>query len=977
MHANHEIESIFSQAIGLTDPVRRGTYLDQACEGDAGLRNRVSALLAANQNATSFMSEPAGILPDDIEENLEQPIGEQPGDHIGRYKLLQQIGEGGMGTVFMAEQQEPVRRKVALKVIKPGLDTKEVIARFESERQALALMNHPNIAGVLDAGATQQGRPYFVMELVKGIAINEYCNEAKLTARERLNLFVDVCHAIQHAHQKGIIHRDIKPRNVMITLDGDKAVPKVIDFGIAKAIDQNLTSNTLFTRYGEFIGTPAYMSPEQAALSVIDVDTRSDVYSLGALLYELLADVPPFDSEQLKPLGHDEMRRFICEITPVQPSDVIDTVGGARATTIAQARGTTPRELKSLLNGELDWIVMRALEKERSRRYDTPIALADDVERYLRNDAVVARPTSTAYRARKFVAKNRTSVTAACAIAVTLLVATCVSGWLAFNAIRSEARANDETKSLREVVGFINGGLFSNADPLQEPNRNIKLRTVLDRAAQQLDAKSIERPSVEAAIRTTIGETYRGLGEYELALLHLKRAHQLCVDEFSDHHPKTIEATNRFAAALLASAKYNDAKALIDQNILVAQRELTDNDPLLLEAMKLSAVRFEAAGELTQAENLFRDLLGRRESTLGVDHPKTCRAMANLASVYQSQGRFNDALQLLQASHAGMMQTDSDWPTRLNIAASLAALHSARKEKDIAAKIYEETIPHAERVLGSDHVQTLTAKHGLAVVRFSQHRLAEAELLLEEVFEGQRRQLGEEHPGTLTTMHNLAMLRQSQGRFSEAEVLLKTELQNRRLTLGDDHASIRNALSGLAFFYLNQAEFAKAIPYYEQATAALRQVSNDEPNVVASLTMLALCRNKTGAGELAKADLQVARQICESTLPDQWLQFVVESLLGEVHLGLGNRNDAEAALLLGYDGLKIHEQDVPAHWKPLGLRAATRRLAEFYESSDDSELQARAVPYRDELESLRTNSRTNPPAKINGKTRKSEDGNPN
>ena len=278
MNQTHKLESIFAEAVQLAHPRHREVFLDEACAGNAQLLNRVSALLSASSQAESFMSEPAGMikLPDELEST---PVGEQPGDRVGRYLLLQQIGEGGMGTVFMAEQEEPVRRRVALKIVKPGLDTKEVIARFESERQALALMNHPNISRVLDAGATSQGRPFFVMELVKGISITDYCNDAKLTSRERLALFIPICHAIQHAHQKGIIHRDIKPRNVMITLVDGKPIPKVIDFGIAKAIDHRLTERTLFTKYGEFIGTPAYMSPEQAELSGIDVDTRSDVYS--------------------------------------------------------------------------------------------------------------------------------------------------------------------------------------------------------------------------------------------------------------------------------------------------------------------------------------------------------------------------------------------------------------------------------------------------------------------------------------------------------------------------------------------------------------------------------------------------------------------------------------------------------------------------------------------------------------------------
>ena len=472
MNENHNIESIFSEAIALADPGTRGEFLDRACEGNVSLRNRVGKLLTASDRGSSFMNEPAGILPDELEEAfMEQasPIGEQPGDQIGRYRLTEELGEGGMGKVFKAEQTNPVRRDVALKVVKPGLDTAEVIARFEAERQALALMSHPHISQVIDAGATEQGRPYFVMELVDGVAITNYCNDAKLNARERLELFARVCDTIQHAHQKGIIHRDIKPRNVMVaTIDG-KPTPKVIDFGIAKATNQRLTERTLFTRHGEFIGTPAYMSPEQASMSAAEIDTRSDVYSLGALLYELLTDTPPFDAEEFKTKDRDEMRRLIREETPKNPSAAIETAVASHRTTVAQNRGTSLRELKSQLHGELDWIVMRCLEKEPDRRYATAAALSDDVQRYLYNDPVVARPATTSYRVKKFLAKNKTVAAAVCAVALTLIAATCVSVWLAMNAMRSRALADQETESLRQVVAFVNDGLLAVGNPQFDP----------------------------------------------------------------------------------------------------------------------------------------------------------------------------------------------------------------------------------------------------------------------------------------------------------------------------------------------------------------------------------------------------------------------------------------------------------------------------------------------------------------------------
>ena len=384
-------------------------FLDQACAGDVRLRAEVEKLLRAHSEMGSFHEppRPAALATVDAPD-----IGERPGTIIGPYKLLEQIGEGGFGLVFMAEQQQPVRRKVALKVLKPGMDTRQVIARFEAERQALALMDHPNIARVLDAGETGSGRPHFVMELVKGVPITDYCDQNRLTTRERLELFTHVCHAVQHAHHKGIIHRDLKPSNVMVTLHDGVPVVKVIDFGIAKALGQQLTDKTLFTGFAQMVGTPMYMSPEQAQLSGLDIDTRSDIYSLGVLLYELLAGVTPFDRERLRTVGYDEMRRIIREEDPPSPSTRLTTLGQA-AVTVSAERQSDPKRLCRLLRGELDWIVMKALEKDRNRRYETANELARDVDRYLHDEPVAACPPSSWYRFRKFTRRHKTALAVA------------------------------------------------------------------------------------------------------------------------------------------------------------------------------------------------------------------------------------------------------------------------------------------------------------------------------------------------------------------------------------------------------------------------------------------------------------------------------------------------------------------------------------------------------------------------------------
>jgi serine/threonine protein kinase/tetratricopeptide (TPR) repeat protein len=681
---------IFIGALQEEGPAGQQAYLDRACGTDTVLRRRVEGLLRDCERAAGFLSAPAI----ELAPTLDGLALERPGAVIGPYKLLEQIGEGGMGLVFMAEQTHPVRRKVALKVLKPGMDTRQVVARFEAERQALAIMDHPHIARVFDAGTTggepgcvSSGRPYFVMELVRGVPITEYCDQRRLTTRERLELFALVCQAVQHAHQKGIIHRDLKPSNVLITQHDTVAVPKVIDFGIAKATTGPLTERTLFTNFAQLLGTPLYMSPEQAEMSGLDVDTRSDVYSLGVMLYELLTGTTPFESETLRKVGLDEMRRLIREDEPPTPSRRLSTLSAQACSTVSERRGVDGRRLARMLCGDIDWIVMRALEKDRNRRYESASAFAADVQRYLKDEPVEACPPSAGYRLHKYVRRNRRPLMMVGIVAVALMAATAVSTWQAVvardaqhqaeadrkqaeadrdraksaenqakteqaRAQAAEGRAATEAAIASAVNAFLQQDLLGPADEFSQASDELgqktalTIREALDSSAARIGDRFRGQPLVEAAIRTTIGNVYLRLQVYQHAVEHLEKALALRRATVGLDHPDTRGNARDLISTYSWLGRHSEAIALCQRIVEERTSKLGPDHADTLGWVNSLGLVYLKAGRWDKSVPLLEQLLEKQRLIHGPTSPQALDVMHSLAMQYMFMGRFRDSVEL-------------------------------------------------------------------------------------------------------------------------------------------------------------------------------------------------------------------------------------------------------------------------------------------------------------------------------------------
>ncbi|HEY2785488.1 MAG TPA: serine/threonine-protein kinase, partial [Fimbriiglobus sp.] len=693
-----DAKAIFLDALDCLGVDELKSFLEQTCGSDAALRLQVETLIRAHRSAGAFLGG-AGA----IDDSPTLP----PDTRVGPYLLREQIGEGGMGLVFVADQETPVRRRVALKIVKPGMDSRQVLARFEAERHALALMDHPNIAKVLDAGVTESGRPYFVMELVRGVPITEYCDAARLTPRQRLELFLPVCRAIQHAHQKGVIHRDIKPSNLLVTLYDSHPVPKVIDFGIAKAVGSAFADHSVYTGFAQLVGTPMYMSPEQAEMTAQDVDTRADVYALGVVLYELLTGTTPFDGETLRQAGFDEMRRIIREDEPAKPSQRVTTMSAEKQSTVSGQRGLDGRQLGRQLQGGLDWVVMTCLAKDRTRRYESAGALAADIERFLRDEPVTACPPSTSYRLRTFTRRNRTGLVAGGLVAAALVGGTGVSIWQAFKAWEAQRQAETDRdragaaeQQSAAINEFLQRDLLSQGDMFQLDypfESNLTVKQALQRASATINDRFHDKPLVEAAIRLTIAKAYRGRGENQLSIHHLERSAELLRVHLGPNHPDTLTSTFYLAEIYSVTGRRPEAIALLEKVVEQRRAVLGPDHDLTLLAMTRLGGTVQLDGKLDRAEQLIGHVVERRKATRGLDDPETANCMHDLGLVYRDQGRFAKAIDLLEfASKKLEVGFGAVYCNTIGCKDDLAALYWRIGERDKALSLREEILKAVE-----------------------------------------------------------------------------------------------------------------------------------------------------------------------------------------------------------------------------------------------------------------------------------------
>ena len=892
---------------------------------EKGLENAPEIYASLGTAAVSFAAEySAQLSPHDKrgEVDLSQNEGQSPPTQIGPYQLVQKLGEGGMGTVWLADQLEPVRRQVAIKLIKSSLASKPIIARFEAERQALAMMDHPNIAKVLDAGTTASGSPYFVMELVQGIPINEYCDRKKLTPDDRLELFVSVCNAVQHAHQKGIIHRDLKPSNVLVQDREGIASVKVIDFGLAKALQHQtrLTDKTLNTEFGQVLGTLQYMSPEQAMMDALNVDTRSDIYSLGVMLYELLAGSTPIDVETLNQNALLKVLEVIREEDPPLPSQRLSS-SGDKSQSISDQRQIQPVKLQRILRGELDWVVMKALAKDRTRRYETADAFAKDIQRYLTGDPVAARPPSASYRIGKFVRKNTGLVASIATIAALLIAGLGGTSWFAYQSSQEAIRANREAKratketeraveaeelakleadkakasaeqSKRDKIAAeksakrskdsleIFTSSFKSVDPWEGADAQMLAKDVLFNAYEKLKKSDLDDEG-KAVLLTALTNSFAGIGEYNAAIVVARADVNTRKSLQGPKHTSTLNSMGNLALCLRLGGQADKALVL-DQQLLDLRREVFGSKhPDVLMSMASLAESFENTGQPRNALKLKQEVLQLRKENLGLEHEDTLFSMNNLSVSLLKNGQADKALKLCkQVVDLRQEKNGNDHPETLISMNNLAAcLMTARKFPD-AIKMFQRVLKLRQTKLGFDHPDTLTTLNSLAASYYRNEQSDEALQLFRQALELRRQKLGDDHPDTMRSLNNLGFLYDKTGQDAESLKIYTRLLEQRREILGWDHPETLTTLNNLSAIYSKQKSYSEALRFNQQVLDRRREkLGTDHPSTLNTMS--------NRAAILAKA-----RQHSEAIKVYQELIEARRKRLGRLHsdtmLSIGN-----------------------------------------------------------------------------------------
>lgn len=770
----------------------RASFLDRECGSDRDLRDHVERLVTGAES-DSWLQTGGGLGESLFDEDDTLASGtsvEHAESTQGRYRLIGKVGEGGMGEVYEAVQEEPLKRRVAIKLIKPGMQSKKVVARFKAERQAIGLMNHPNIAKVFDAGMTGDGRPFFVMEFVPGIAITEYCNQHRLDIDQRLTLFLSVCAGVQHAHQKAIIHRDLKPSNILVSIDDGEPVPRIIDFGVAKAIAQPLTDDSLYTQVGQIVGSPAYMSPEQAEFSAVGIDTRSDVYSLGTILYEMLTGAHPLNMIERMKDGMQESFRALRETEPVPPSMRITRLEGDGATAAAE-RHTQPAALSGRLRRDLDWITVKALQKDPARRYDSASDFAKDIMRHLHDEPVIAGPPSALYRFGKFAKRHRVGLAVAAAIGLGVVIGGAGLTYALIESDRQRAEAQKARDESEAVTSFLQQMLAA-ANP-DESGPAISVRDILDGASKNVEHQFRDRPEIQARLRQTIGNSYRTLGDFEKAETHLEAAVETQTRLLGSDHINTLHSMVGLGLHYQYVGRYEESESLYVAALRGFRTRNEPDDLMMYEVIGHLARLCQLTGRLEESAAFYEESVAALNRIGGPDHMMSLSTSNNYALLFLNQGRFELAEPLLRDQIERHDRVHGpEHPTTLNVKSNLALLLQYTDRFEEAESVYVSILGPLRQRLGRDHQNTLSAINGLALVYKSLGRYEDAEAMSAEVLDIQRRLVGENHPRTIISMGNLGDLLTEAGRPAEGEPYLREAVSRAQAVLQEGHA-IRGA----------------------------------------------------------------------------------------------------------------------------------------------------------------------------------------